>query len=58
MEAAGGFGVGGNLVAGAVHLSGEFEVVADVVLEIVGIDEVPAGIVGRVDVDELDLSEV
>ena len=39
-------------------LAGEFEVVLDVVLEVVGIDEVLAGVVGRVDVDELHLAGV
>ena len=39
----------------AFHLASEFEVVLDVVLEVVGIDEVLAGVVGRVDVDELHL---
>ena len=58
MEAAGGFGVGADLAALAVHLAGEFEVVLDVVLEVVGIDEVLAGVVGRVDVDELHLPGV
>ena len=42
----------------AFHLAGQFEVVLDVVLEVVGIDEVLAGVVGRVDVDELHLPGV
>ena len=41
-----------------LHLPGEFEVVLDVVLKVVGIDEVLAGVVRRVDVDELHLAGV
>jgi hypothetical protein len=50
VEAAGGFSVGGKLAAPAIHLAGEFKVVMDVVPEVVGIDELLAGIVGRIDV--------
>ena len=39
-------------------LAGEFEVVLYIVLEVVRIDEVLAGVVGRVDVDELDFPGV
>ena len=58
MEAAGGFGVGGEFLAALAGLAGEFEVVFDVVLEVVGLDEVLTGVVGRVDVDELHLPRV
>ena len=58
VEAAGGFRIGGEFVSALVHLAGELEVVFDVVLEVIGIDEVLAGVVGRVDVDELYLSGI
>jgi len=41
----GGFGVGGEFLAALAGLAGEFEVVFDVVLEVVGIGEVLAGVV-------------
>ena len=56
--AAGGVGVGAQLVAVAVDLAGDLEVVADAVLVVVLVDEILAGVVGRVDVDELDLGGV
>ena len=46
--------IGGDFPA-SLHLAREFEIVLNVVPEIVRIDEVLAGIVRRVDVDELYL---
>src|SRR3990172_2414638 len=53
VEAAGGFGVAGKKVSLGVLLAGELEVGIQRVGEVVGIDEVLAGVVGRVDVYHL-----
>ena len=58
VEAAGGFGVGADLAAVTIDLAGELQVVSDIVAEVVRVDEVLAGVVGRVDVDELHLAGV
>lgn len=58
MEAARGFGVGGKFLTAFTGLAGEFEVVCNIILEVVGIDEVVAGVIGRVDVDKLYLPGV
>lgn len=51
MEATVGFGVGGEFLSFVVDLSGAAEVVFEGFGEIVVVDEVVAGVVGRVDVD-------
>ncbi len=52
-----GLGIAADL-APAFHLAGQFQVILDVVLEIVRVHEVLAGVVGRVDVDQLDLAGI
>ena len=58
MESPGGFGIGGEFLASLANLSREIEIVLDVVLEIVGINEVFTGVVRRVDVYEFHFSSV
>ena len=58
MKATRGFGVGRNLIALAVDLAGKFKVVPDIVPEVVRVNEVLPGVVGRVDINELDLARV
>ena len=58
MEASVGLGVGDESSAGFVLLGGLEEVVLHAVGEVVVVDEVVARVVGRVDVDHLDLAEV
>src|SRR5688500_13638750 len=57
MESPAGFGIAANFPT-TFHLAGQLKVVLDVVLEIVGIDEVFPSVVGRVDVYELHLPSV
>jgi len=57
MEPPAGLSVAADL-APALHLPGQLQIVLDVVLEVVGIDEVLASVVRRIDVDELDLAGV
>ena len=52
-----GIGIAADLAA-TIGLPREFQVVLDVVLEVVRVDEVLARVVRRVDVDELDLAGV
>ena len=55
MKPPAGFGVGGEFTAALpFHLPGQPLIVADAVAVVVGVDEVLAGVVGRVDVDQLD----
>ena len=58
MEASRSFGVRREFLTALAGLAGKFEVVLNVVLKVVGIDEVLAGVIGRVDIDELHLSGV
>ena len=58
VEAAVGLGVGAELLALGVHLPGVFQVGLQALGVVVGVDEVVAGVVGRVDVDHLDLAQV
>ena len=58
VEAAVGFGVGGEFLSFVVDLSGTAEVVFEGFGEVVVVDEVVAGVVGRVDVDHLDAAGV
>src|SRR5271157_3753717 len=50
--------VGTELASLAINLARELEVILNVVLKVVGIDEVTAGVIGRIDVDQLDLAGV
>ena len=58
VEAAVGLGVGAELAALGVHLAGVLQVGLQALGVVVGVDEVVAGVVGRVDVDHLDLAQV
>ena len=55
MKSPRGFGVRTDLASASVYLAGEFEVVLNVVPEIVGVHEVLAGVVRWIDINELDL---
>src|SRR5271157_4742378 len=50
--------VGTELASLAINLARELEVILNVVLKVVGIDEVTAGVIGRIDVDQLDLAGI
>ena len=58
MEATVGVGVGAEAVALVVNLPGVLQVGQQALGVVVGVDEVVAGVVGRVDVDHLDLAQV
>jgi hypothetical protein len=58
MEAAVGFGVGCQALAGLATLTAGLEVGVRVGGKVVAINKVVARVVGRVDVDKLDLAEV
>ncbi|OQA12582.1 MAG: hypothetical protein BWY63_03724 [Chloroflexi bacterium ADurb.Bin360] len=53
-----GLRVAGEQVAGAILLTRELQVARERVAEVIGVDEVVAGIVGRVNVDHLHTPEV
>ena len=54
MVATGSFGVGADLFVSFVDLLAKLEVVLQAFFEVVGVHEVFAGVVWRVDVDHLD----
>ena len=58
MKAAIGFGVGDHAVAGFVFLVGALEITGGVFTKIVVVDEFLAGVVGRVDINHLDLAQI
>jgi hypothetical protein len=58
VEAAVGVGVGAEAMAFSVDLPGVLEVGLQALSVVVGVDEVVAGVVGRVDIDHLDLAQV
>jgi hypothetical protein len=53
MKATGGLGVGGEFATAIAYLASEFEIIADVVLEIVGIHKIFSGVVRWINVNEL-----
>jgi hypothetical protein len=58
MKATGRFCIRGEFPATLAGLAGEFQVVLDVVLKVVGIDKILPGVVGRIDIDELHLARI
>src|ERR1035437_3695494 len=58
VESARGLRIGGEFASSFVHLACELQIIFYVVLEVVGINEIIAGVVRRVNVDELYLSSI
>lgn len=57
MKTPAGFGIAADLLP-AFHLPGQLQIVLDVVLEVVRVHKVLAGVVGRIDIDQLDLAGI
>lgn len=54
MVAASGFGVGADLFVTFIDLLAKLEIVLQPFLKVVGLDEIFAGVVRRVDINHLD----